>query len=359
MSDADKKTQPSQCGGLPGAVKDTLVLVLETTGSTVLDSPKLIEKILSDPKVRQAIEKTALEEAKALTKKQVTGKTVSMDDILASAGKVGKATIDPATQAGKTALEKSQQVRRLKEGLRQLECSYRKSTVGVFVDKNKGWLILVGAGLGLGGAAAMYKFKTGDAFAMPATKLASHLVRFKVLGNVEIAAKDIKFEPSKQLVGATKLTKIKWDKVDVDLELSVTAENEKLKQAVGKGSVAVEVAKGVKVGLSAGGGYVQPATGWERSAVYDLRLKFSTNKTFGQSRLSVSAEAFATQEPTQFQWGGKADAKYHLVGRPGSTDPSLSLSLSAQANELTTYTPHGETSSKTGVSFGLGFSANF
>jgi hypothetical protein len=332
-----------KCGSLIDSAGETLVLAFKVAGETLLDSPETIQRILQNPKVRNAIESAATAQAKELIQKQQQGKKVTSADVKNSALAVAKKAGGPLQSVGLKELEKSatgsKEYKKLQRSLKELECSWKKSPVGVFVDKHKGFLYVVGAGLALQGAIVMYRFRSGDAITGPVTGLAQKLVKFKVLGNVEIAAREIKFVPSKREVGTKMVVTAKWQRVKVSFEAGVTLRGDTVTQSNAKAEVTVKVARGLS--LSAHGGYqyqqTEPDAGWKNTHHYDLGLGLKYDNAFGSSRLSITTMFFATQDAEVTKLGGKAGVDLRIAGKPGST--SLKLNANAGANRAATRLP--------------------
>lgn len=348
-----------QCGGLIDAAQDTLVLVFELADKTVLKSPETIQKILDDPKVRKAIEAVALAEAKQLAEKQKKNKPVSSHDVKHSAKKIATTAGDAALSSAKRQIESSPEYRKLKDGIQKLECSFRHSTVGVFVDENKGWLILVASGLALGGATALYVLRTGDKISGEVAKLAGKHLRFKILGNVEIGTKEILFVPSKQAVGTKVFAAVKWQKVSAKVDIHVAFKEDQLTSTSARGEVVWKIAKGLKLNAHGQGGYQKPAEPWQQSWLYDLGVGISYAGGQGMSRLSLSALAFATQTPTQNKVGGKAEANLKLTDGSKKDPSSLSLKLGAQGSRTVTYQSTGVDKLQNEIAVTLGIVGRF
>jgi len=75
---------------------------------------------------------------------------------------VGKSFADTASSHLKKQILHGDEYRKVKHSVKQLQCSFNNSPVGVFIDKNKGWLIIIASGLAVGAATAMYVFREGD-----------------------------------------------------------------------------------------------------------------------------------------------------------------------------------------------------
>lgn len=314
-----------KCGTFVDAVQDTLVLAFEVADKTILDSPAVIRTVLEDPAIRSAIERAALGEAKRLTAAQKAGKAVTEADVSKSLTSVATAAQGAALENVKRQIEGSSEFKKLMKEVQNLGCAFKQSPTGVFVDKNKGWLILVGAGLGIGGATALYMFRSGDFAAGPAANLAGKHLRFRVLGNVDIGAKKITFVPSSRQVATTMFASAKWDKVNVRLDLSVEFKEEHLQSAGGAVTTDVTVAKGLVLTGTGTAGYQSGTKILPPSLVYNLGLGVTFKNAFGQNKLDLSARAFVDQSPTSQKAGGALNAKINLFRLPDQSSINLGV----------------------------------
>ncbi len=341
-----------QCKGVIDATQDTIALVFQLGDATVLRSPKMIEKVIKDDKVWKAIESALKSHAKSLIDKQHKGQPVTSQD----AGKFGQAVGTKAAQAAansaKKQIEQSAEFRQLKHSLKELECAFKSSPIGVFVDENKGWLVVIAAGLAVGGATAMYVVRKGDFVASKLTSIAGDKLKFKFLGNVEAGVKGITFAPSDRKLDATAFAKAKWSKVEAEIGFQVAVQNDKLTSASGQGQVVVNVARGLKMTAKGKVGYTRPTETYMPPLGYDLSLGLSYLPG-SRSSISVTAMAIALQNQRQQKFGGKASVNLNL--RPGTapTDPSVGLSFGAAANRVKTFGPQQNTATDLSINLGL------
>ncbi len=349
MSDNNKCS-----AGLLNASQDTVALAFELAGGTLDKSPATIRKILEDPAVWKEIEKTLQAEGKKLANQQLAGKPVTQSDALQMGKAVALSAGKAAQKSAESQIKKSTEYTRLQAQLKQLECSYKKSPIGVFVDENKAWLIVVAAGVVAGGATALYVIKDGDFVAEKATLLANSALRFKVLGKLEVGGKDIKFKPSERQVAATAFANVKFEKISAKFEGSVAFKEDKLVAAGGRGEVVAKVAKGLTAKAYAGAGYQQPGQAYQPSLRYDVGLGLDYKPGSG---ISVTALAFAMQDPTQRKVGGSGSVNLRVVGKK-ATDPSLSINATGAGNQYQRFGPTGPQSGSE-FQFKLGLTANF
>lgn len=327
-----------KCGTLLDAVKDTLVLAFEFADKTLLNSPETIRKVLEDPKIQLAIKQAAQSEGRRLLEAQKGGKAVTNADGVKVLEAIGTAAKDAAIDSAKKQIEESDEFKKLKKEVENLSCALKQSPIGVFVDKNKGWLIVVGVGLGLGGVTAMYMFRSGDWVAGQATDLASKQLRFKVLGNVEFGASRLKFVPSSRQVGTTLFASAKWERVSVRLDLSVDFKNDQFQSTGGKVTTDFTVAKGLVLTGTGSAGYQVNKEPWKQSFVYHLGVGVTFKQAFGVNKLDVTARAFIEQTPEYFKQGGALDAKYNILSLPNKNQ--INLGVTGQIDNTRMFDPN-------------------
>ena len=289
----------SKCPGVIDAAQDTIVVALELADKTILRSPEMIQKVLASDAVRKELEKVLQAEGERLTKLHTAGTKVSAEEAKEMGKKAATAVATTAVGQAQKQIEQSQDYKKLRSSLRQLECSFKKSPVGVFVDENKGWLILVGAGMALGGATAMYVIRDADVVGSQIASLANQLVRFKVLGNVEVGAKDIRFKPSDRDVEITGFATGTWKSVQAKFDLSVAFKDDKLTSTSARGEVVVKIAKDLKVEGHGQLQYKPPVQLYQPPFLYDIGLSLSYLGAGSGSSISITALAFATQTVQQ------------------------------------------------------------
>jgi hypothetical protein len=330
-----------QCNDVVDAAQETLVLAFQVADKTLLDAPQILQRILDDSEITNAIKKAAESQAKSWLDKQRAGKPIRSDDVKSGMESIARAAGAAAQKATISQLEQSakrtREHQRLEQSIKQLECSWRKSALGVFVDKHKGLLIIVGSGLALGGAVAMYQFKAGDEIAGPATDLLKKLVKFSVLGNVEISTGKIVFQPAERIVGTTLVATANWKRVKLKFEAGVRFQDVKLTQATGKAEVSIKVFKDLTATVHGSYQY-QPGSPTPQQPVnlhlYDLGIGVSYDNAFGMSKVTINTVMFGTQDAITTKVGGKATVGVTLVGGAAKTSPSLKIEAGAAANRI-------------------------
>lgn len=348
-----------KCGGsILEATKDVVVLALDLGAGSVKQSPEMVKKIIQDGEIQKAIQKALLAEGKRLASLQRQRKPAGTEQggkVLAAIGKAANAS---AQAAAKKQIESTSEFRSVKAGLTQLECTFKKSPTGVFIDENSGWLIIVASGVAIGGAAAMYAAKSGDWAASQMATFASKKLRFKVLGNVELGLKTVKFKPSNRQVELTTLSTAKWKSVKASIDLHVAFKDDKLTTASTKGEVVVPLGRQTNLTGTAAAGYGRPTKPGEQPLTYNLGLGVAFSGTGTNSRLKLQVLGFVKQDPGTRSIGGAGNLKYNVAnGKNGA--PNVNLTLGAKASRTEAFQPVGPNKTQSAFETKLGFELNF
>jgi hypothetical protein len=149
---------------LPGSIVESFTLAIELVGGQIKNSPETLAKILKSPavekKIREALEKRLGE----LQKTALQGRPVDSAQALEQIKSVFTVdTLDAATAAAKSELEKSAKYQQLKSSLEGLSCRFKDRPLGTFYDEAEGVLLILTAGVMVAGAVGMYVAATGDA----------------------------------------------------------------------------------------------------------------------------------------------------------------------------------------------------
>lgn len=318
-------------GDVMDVAQETLVMAFELFDAELARSPERLVAVLKSEKVAKAIEEALRQEATRLLEEQK--KSAALDP--AEGTKVVKKVGEKALAVGKDELIKAitsgAQFKQLKAQLDKLQCSFEKSPVGVWVEehKDKWYVYVVAAGVGLAGAGAMYATWWGDDLASPLTKLAEKQLRFKPMGTLEVGANKITFVPSKRVVGVQAFATAKWERVTATLEVSVTMENGKLTAAGGTGNVVVDLGQGWKFNAKGAGGYAAPSPDGSPAPYYSLGIGLGYTGLGGAQGLSVNILGGLAQTPDGKQTGSVGGS---LDYRPKAV-PGLAVSATGEGKQ--------------------------
>src|SRR5258706_1290752 len=141
------------------AAGQVIVLAFDLTDAAIADSPRLWLTALQSPQVQESIKKTLLDFAKTRS----TARTPPLSD--AEARKLlealGSGIKDAAGDAVLKAIQKTPQYERLATSVGEFKKAFDSSTLGLWVDRNRNILYVVGAALVVGTVSVLYVTKTG------------------------------------------------------------------------------------------------------------------------------------------------------------------------------------------------------
>ncbi|HKJ18511.1 MAG TPA: hypothetical protein VJ984_14250 [Xanthomonadales bacterium] len=330
-----------KCGeGVFDAATDVIALGFELGEGTAKKMPELAARLFQDDAFRKTIHKALLAEGKRLSKQLSEGKSVSNKDGLKVLESVGKSASKSSEKWAEEQIKKSSDYKALQKGIKTLECRFKETPVGVFVDENKGLLIILASGLALGGAVAMYTTRSGDWVASKLAPLASKQLRFKMLGNLELGSKSLVFKPSERQVELTTFITAKWSAVKTTLDLQVGFKEDEFAKTKATGEVVIDVAKGTSLIGKAGIGHIQPANPGEQPLVYDLSVGAKFSGKSDRSNLSLQVKGYITQVPTKQTVGVAGELTYGLTGGRGGT-PGLNLKGQVKGGRTRQFMPAG------------------
>lgn len=349
-----------KCGeGVFDAATDVIALGFELADGTAKKLPSMAIKLFQDDSFKESIQKALLAEGKRLAEQQRDGKEVTNKDAQQVLKSVAKATTGKSTEDwAEDQIKKTSDYKALKKGIDSLECSFKESPVGVYIDENKGLMIVLASGLVIGGVVALYSARTGDWPAKQLAKLGSKQLRFKVLGNLELGAKNIVFKPSVRHVEMTTFVTAKWKSVKASLDLQVGFKEDELAKTKATGEVVIDVAKRTSLVGKAGIGHVNPANPGENPLVYDLSLGVKFTGKPDKTRLSLEVKGYVTQDTTKQSVGAGGDLTYGLTGGSGGV-PGVNLKLGVKGGRTRTFAPVGQDKTENSFETNLGVEMTF
>lgn len=331
-----------QCGdGVIDASSDVIALGFRLGTNTAKRLPAMGLNLFQDPAMQKAISDALSKEGKRLVEAQRKNQPITNADGIKVLGSVGKSVGTSAQKWAMKEIEKSSDYKALEKSLKNLECSFKKSPVGVFIDENRGLLIVFASGLAIGGAAAMYTARSGDWVGSQLAEIASKPLRFKLLGNLEIGAEKIEFKPSDRVVEVTTFTAAKWKAVKTSLNLNIGFKEDALAKTSATGEVIIDVAKSTSLIGKGMIGYMRPKDPWHQSLNYNLGLGLKFDEEFKNSKLKLQVRGYVTQEPTQRSMGGAGDLTLGITGG-GSSSPGVNLNLGFKGGRTRTFMPTGQ-----------------
>jgi hypothetical protein len=267
------------------AANQVIVLAFDLADSEVTRLPNQIVKALESPLVQDSIKKTLMDFAKSRAK---PGSTVISDDEARKLfGALGTGVKDAASQELLNQIKKTPEFKKLEASLEGFKQAAASTSLGVWVDKNKNILYVVGAALVVGTVGVLYVTKTGGAMVdLAVDPLKGKKFEVLQIGRLKIAASVWDFKPDARLLGARVFGTLEWEKVKVDLKLGVLAEGAKIKEAEGEAVVK-------------SGSFSVAVTGKTKPQVQEvnLALKFSYDGVIGNGKFNLGLGAIYNVHP--------------------------------------------------------------
>jgi hypothetical protein len=220
---------------LGDAVSQVVIVAFDLAGKEMQQLPKL----LNDSLQSEAVQKAIREGLQAFAMKKVaSGSTVVSDEeakeLLGLLEKVGGKAGDQIAEQ----VKKSAQYKRLEEKIKALEKTLASSPMGVWIDKEKGLLVVVGIGIAFGSAAALFLTKTGGPVVdLPIGLLKEKPMQIFKVGGFTMKGQLLEFKPDKQILGAGIIATQKWEKIELTFKIGVIAAGEHVKEIKGQAVV--------------------------------------------------------------------------------------------------------------------------
>ena len=318
---------------------ETIVLVFKLVADEVTDLPSQVARALQTKDFQQAVKKALESEAQLLLKNQpLATHVVVTDPKLARAmiGRIAEKALNPVKNDLIKQIENTDKAQKIKSNVKNIGAQVKTSKLGVWIDQNKMVLYIVGAVTAIGGAAALYYFKSGD--------FVGNFVKGKAktinLGSIIIKGTLTQFQPSTRTVGAAIDAQANLKPVKVNLKIAGLAIGD-TGQMTTEGNIVLPVATGLTLNttgkyrlgdLSANPAYRQLKIGKKDQYKYSLAVGLEYKKDKFNAVLLTRIEddklttKFALQNTGQathfaYQW------KLQVSGDPKKVTCSGSLNL--------------------------------
>ena len=220
---------------LGDALSEVVIVAFDLAGTTAKNLPSLLDQSLQSASVQQAIREGLQTFA---MKKVASGTTTVTDDetkqLLALLEKVGGKVGDALSDD----IKKTPEYKRLEGKIKALEKTIASSPMGVWVDNNKGLVLVVGIGIAFGSAATLYLTKTGGPVVdLPISQLKEKPFQLFKVGGFTMKGQLLEFKPDKQTVGAGILATQKWEKIELSFKIGIIAAGDQVKEVNGQAVV--------------------------------------------------------------------------------------------------------------------------
>ena len=286
-----------------------IVLAFDLADSEILQLPGQIEQALQSPPVQAAIKKTLLDFANS--KAGSGGAALSAADGQKLLGAMGTGVMDAASINLLDQIKKTPEYTKLEASIEAFKSAAGSSSLGVWADKNKKILYVVGAALVVGTASVLYITKTGG----PLVKAAINPLNgkeFEVLqiGTLKVKAGLWDFQPDARIFGARIASSMEWQKVTLDLKLGILAQGAQVQQVDGEAVV--------KSGPFSA---TVTAVGKPQVQQVNLGLKLGYDGMIGNGKFNIGVGAMYQDKALSGTLGASYQTKSATIGLQGNVGP--------------------------------------
>jgi hypothetical protein len=242
---------PSVTGSpkLPELANDVFAFVLEFPASEIPLLPEQVSKVLKSDALRAKLQSAVLDYAIDKTKK---GGVFDRSD-----PKLGLTILDSLSTAAQSQLleqiKKDAPARRIISAFNDFVASVKHTPMGVWVDKERNWLIIVGVVLAVGGTAALFYTRTDSALVnFPIQHIKGKAVPLWSPGNFKLSGSLLEFQPAQRKLGLEVIGEQKWERLDLAINFGVVGSDPQAKQGDDHAFVASRDFKSIQMKYSLG-----------------------------------------------------------------------------------------------------------
>lgn len=216
--------------GVIEAADHVVALAFKLTEFELENLPKNLSTILQSAEVRSAIEKTLLDFAR--TKSQTETTVISSAQAQTLFKSASENLKNGAVDAALNQIKSTAQYKNLESGLKGFAESAKRSTLGVWVDRNSQTLYIVGAAVILGGATVLFVTKTGGSLVEKSVDLFKGK-NFKVLrvGEFTLKAGIAEFKPDARIFGAQVVGNLELEVIKTEFKLGLVLQGSEVQSA--------------------------------------------------------------------------------------------------------------------------------
>lgn len=279
----------------PGAAAhQVIVLAFDLVDTEIAKIPGQLKTALESAQVKAAIEKTLLDFAKSRTDPNQTQITDAEATKLFAA--LGDGVKDAGSKAFLDQVKNTPEYKKLQSSIEDFKTAAGSSALGIWVDKNKNILYVVGAALVVGTSSVLYVTKTGGAGVdLVVSPLNGKKFDVVQLGKLKLQAELWEFKPDARILGARVFGTLEWQKVTIDLKFGLLAQ-----------AADVQKVEGAAVVKSGGFNLSLTGEGLPQTRVVNLGLKLDYKGTAGNGKFNVGIGAMYQDQ----LMGGQLNAGY-------------------------------------------------
>ena len=215
------------------ATSNTVVLAFDLTDPTIPGRLTELSRTLHSPAVRSAIRNALFELALAKQRSAMSTITDKEASHFASALAGGVASAVGADLVER--VKQTAEFHTVEDSLKSLDAALKSTPLGVWVDRNAGVLYVVGAGIAIGGAAALFATKTGGSIVdYPISRLTGRSMHVYNVGSFSLAGQVLCFQPRTHTIGAALSGTQQLERLQVGVQLGIVASGRDVEQVNGK-----------------------------------------------------------------------------------------------------------------------------
>jgi len=300
---ADEKPDPID------VAHQVIVLAFDLVDTEIPQLPGQVAQALQSPPVQAAIKKTLLDFANSHAGS--SGAALSATDGQKLLEAMGTGVSDAASANLLEQIKKTPEYKKLLASIEAFKIAATSTSLGVWVDKNKNILYVVGAALAVGTASVLYITKTGGTLVNTAISPIKG-TDFEVLqiGTLKIKAGLWDFQPDARIFGARVASSLEWQKVTIDLKLGVLAQGAQVQK--------VEGAAVVKSGPFS---VTVTADGKPQVQQVNLGLKLDYNGMLQNGKFNIGVGAMYQDKALSGTLGASYQTKSATIGVQGNVGP--------------------------------------
>jgi hypothetical protein len=300
---------PDAKPGVIDAAQRVVVLAFDLVDAEITNMPGQIVKALQSPQIQDAIKKTLMGFAKSQGKASST--VISDEDAKKFLESLRTGAKDAATKALLDQVKNTHEYRMLEGSLEAFKKAAASTSLGIWVDKHRKVLYIVGTCLGLGTAAVLYITKSGGPLLTKALEpLKDHEFEVLTIGKLTIKTSMWDFQPDARIAGAKIHGTGNWERVNVDVKLGILAQGTQVQAAEGEAVVK-------------SGGFLVTLNGGIKPQVHqvNLGLKFGYDGVVGNGKFNLGVGVIYKEDTVNGTLGATLKTKditYGLQGNIGS-----------------------------------------
>jgi hypothetical protein len=291
------------------AAHQVIILAFDLADTEIAQLPSQVAQALQSPPVQDAIKKTLLDFAKS--KAGQDGAALSLADSQKLLNALGTGIQDAGSKNLLDQIKKTSEYKKLETSIEGFKNAAGSSSLGVWVDKNKNILYVVGAALVVGTGSVLYTTKTGGALLnMAISPLKGKEVEVLQIGTLKIKAGLWDFQPDARIFGARIATTQEWQKITLDFKLGILAKGSDLQQVDGTAMVK-------------SGPFKVTLTGSDKPQVQqvNLGLKLGYDGVAGNGKFNIGVGAVYQDNALSGTLAASYQTKSATIGLQGNVGP--------------------------------------